>query len=100
MNWYKKAQTQWVYHNTKTEFLSGIKSEGLTAGSFATKPIAVFGDIWLAVDRNIFPPNAQQHQYGNVTAIEPNWDDFSISPDLIYIATKRGKILGKLNELV
>ena len=101
MNWYKKAQNySWIYHNTKKEYLESIKQNGLEAGSFSTKPIDFGGDIWIAIQNNILPERTQSHQYGSVTAIEPAWDNFVISPENIYIASKSGKILGALNELV
>jgi len=101
MNWYKKAQknielSQWVYHNTKSEFLEQIKKEGLVQGSFSNKPIDMGGDIWLAIDKKILPTKTQEHQYGSVTAIEPAWNNFIIEPDKLYLANKRGKILGRL----
>jgi len=104
MNWYKiaqlKPQSKWVYHNTKKEFLPAIKTEGLSAGSFSDKPIDFGGDVWLAVERSILPERTQEHNYGKVRAIEPAWDDFVISSDLIYVSDKKGKIIGNLNELV
>jgi len=85
----------WVYHNTKSDFLYDIIKEGFVQGSFSDRPIDFGGDVWLAVDKNILPSNIQEHQYGNAIAIElPG--GFIISPDQLYLATKKGKIIRKL----
>jgi hypothetical protein len=102
MNWYKKAQEiQWVYHNTRKENLPGIKETGLEAGSFSNRPINFGGDIWLAVSRSIFPDKTQEHEYGRdkkgtIIAIEPPYGNFIVKPEDLYLADKKGKILGKL----
>jgi hypothetical protein len=84
-----------VYHNTKREFVDAIKVDGLTGGTFSTRPIDFGGDIWLAVDENVLG-KYQSHQYGQVVALEPNWDELVIHPDNIFLADKKGKVVGKL----
>lgn len=54
----------------------------------------------MAVDRDILPENTQEHQYGEVIAIEPGYDNFVIDPSLLYLADHRGRILGPLSEAV
>lgn len=105
MNWYKKAQEDWIYHNTSIKNLPDIKNNGMDAGSFSYRPIDFGGDIWIATRRSVLPNRTQEHEYGKdkrgtVIAIEPPWDDFVIKPEDLYLADRRGKILGKLNELV
>ena len=84
-----------VYHNTKSEFLDAIKKEGLTAGTFSTRPIDFGGDIWLAIDESLLG-KTQNHQYGNVIALEPNWDKLVVPKESIFLSNRNGKILGKL----
>ncbi len=120
MNWFKKSQqnTQWLYHNTKKEYLDDIKKHGLTAGSFSDKPIDFGGDIWLAINIKDLPQGEQTHSqpYGNVISYEPSYvkkdewgeelqDDegfpleVPISPSKIFVADKKGKIIKPLLEL-
>ena len=84
-----------VYHNTRSEFLDQIKEEGLSAGTFSTRPIDFGGDVWLAVEESALG-STQNHQYGNVIALEPNWSNLVIQKENIFLVNKNGKMIGKL----
>jgi len=84
-----------VYHNTSHEFLDQIRQEGLTAGTFSTRPIDFGEDTWLAVEESDLG-ETQNHQYGNVIALEPNWDNLVIPKEKIFLVNKSGKVIGNL----
>jgi hypothetical protein len=86
-----------VYHNTRSENIPSIKAEGLTAGSFSSRPIAAFGDVWLAVSLADLGP-VQQHSYGKVTSFETNLDSSPVPVERVYLSDKRGKIIGRLSD--
>ena len=85
-----------VYHNTSSENLPSIKAEGLTAGSFSSRPIAAFGDVWLAVSLADLGP-VQRHSYGKVTSFETDLDNSPVPEEKIYLSDKHGKIIGRLS---
>jgi hypothetical protein len=93
-----------IYHNTNSILLPEIAREGLAGGSFGARPVDFGGDVWLAVRPEDLRGTVETHQYGGVLAYEPVWDDPiegaevcpPIPPERIYLANKRGKILGRL----
>jgi len=89
-----------VYHHTRLEYLPSIKAEGFIQGSFSSRPISVWGDVWLAVSLKDLGP-VQRHPYGNVIAYEPgDWlSQHPVPADKIYVMIQKGKIVGRLSDL-
>ena len=109
----KGLGSDYVFHNTKREFLPQIEKEGLIAGSFATKPIDFGGDVWIAVRKSDLPLNfdnlaLHEHQYGDVVAIEPTWEygldsennvlSRVVAPEKLILVNQKGKFIRRLRE--
>lgn len=101
----------YVFHHTRGGALPAILAEGFTRGSFSRSPIDAGGDVWLAVHPRHLPPS-QEHDYGGVVALEPNWDpevtgkydadmnwvtrstERSVPADLLVVADRHGHVQG------
>ncbi len=101
----ESSENPWVFHNTTQQALAQIRTEGMTNGSFAIRPIRFGGDVWLAVRRSDLPKPVQEHDYGGAWTYEPSWEPTTdsstwqvIPADRIYLATARGRIIGPINE--
>jgi hypothetical protein len=90
---------RWVFHNTKSAYLDEIRQEGLVSGSFAEKPIDFGGDVWLAIKLSDLPGQVGAHEYGGSIAFEWNSKNGPISPNKLYLATKRGAVKQNLSTM-
>jgi len=101
----KKLGPEWVYHHIKPEDVAIIEREGMQGGSFTPKPgfRFTYGDTWLAVRKSDLM-NTQEHQYGKVVAIEPDWSVDketgnalnTIPPERIMLVDNRGRVIRPL----
>lgn len=107
----KRVPADFVFHNINSSDLDILKSEGMSAGSFASKPGADFGrDTWVAVRLSDLR-NPRPHEYGRVIAYEPQWERGSpssrfpddappIPPSRIAVVDKGGRFQKWLSESV
>lgn len=107
----KRVPADFVFHNINSSDLNILKSEGMSAGSFASKPGADFGrDTWVAVKLSDLR-NPRPHEYGRVIAYEPQWERGSpssefpddappIPPSRIAVVDKGGRFQKWLSESV
>ena len=70
----KRVPADFVFHNISSSDLEILKAEGMSAGSFSSKPGFDFGrDSWVAVRLSDLR-NPRPHAYGRTTAYEPQWE--------------------------
>jgi hypothetical protein len=63
----------WIFHNATAEAAALIMTEGMDQGSFADRPGDFGRDTWLAIQLSAAEPY-RTHQYGDLLAIEPDWE--------------------------
>lgn len=109
-NWYREASKrlgkEWVFHNIWSADIPAVEKEGLQGGSFSQAPGFDFGkDAWIAVRLSDLR-NPKNHQYGSITAIEPQWgpgygknDGFHVIPaDRVALVDRRGRLIRMLQD--